>query len=69
MQLDLSSIALRTFASIGINTEMFQSEIVSRIKFSAVAPINISAELNIANGKFKIEALPVTLPKTVTAVQ
>lgn len=69
MQLNLSSMALRAVASMGINTEMFQSAIMSRLKFKAVAPTHISAELNINDGKFKIQALPVTLPESVTEVQ
>lgn len=69
MQLNLSSIALRSIASMGINTEMLQSAIMSRLKFKAVAPTNISAELNIKDGKFKVQALPVTLPERVTEVQ
>lgn len=69
MQLNLSSIALRAIASMGINTEMFQSAIMSRLKFKAVAPTHISAELNITGGKFKVQALPVTLPEKVAEVQ
>lgn len=69
MQLNLSSIAVRSTASMGINTEMLQSAIMSRLKFKAAAPIHISAELNITDGKYKVQALPVTLPERVTEVQ
>lgn len=69
MQLNLSSIALHTLASIGINTAMFQTGIVSRLKFNTIVPAKISARLNINEGNFKIEALPVTLPENMTAAQ
>lgn len=69
MQLHLSSIALQTCASMGINTAMFQSGIVSRLKFNTIVPTKFFARLNIKEGNFKIGALPVTLPENITAVK
>lgn len=69
MQLNLSSIALHTLASMGINTAMLQTGIVSRLKFNTIVPAKIFARLNINEGNFKVEVLPVTLPENMTAVQ
>lgn len=69
MQLDLSSIALHSILSMGINTAMFQTGIVSRLKFNTIMPAKIFARLNINEGNFKIGALPVTLPEHITAMQ
>lgn len=69
MQLDLSSIAVNTLAAMGINTALFQAGIVSRIKLNTVVPTNILTRLNLHNGNFKLEVLPVTLPENIAAVQ
>lgn len=54
---------------MGINTAMFQTGIVSKLKFNTIVPAKIFARLNINDGNFKIGALPVTLPENITAVQ
>lgn len=54
---------------MGINTAMFQTGIVSKLKFNTIVPAKIFARLNINEGNFKIGALPVTLPENITAVQ
>lgn len=69
MQPDLFSIAVSTLATMGINTAMFQSGIVSRAKLTTTVPTNIVARLNIHKGYFKIEALPVSLPENIAAMQ
>ena len=69
MQLNLSSVALHTYASMGINTAMFQTGIMSRLKFNTIVPAKVFARLDINEGNFKIGALPVTLPENVVAAQ
>lgn len=69
MHLDLFSIAVNTLATMGINTAMFQSGIVSRAKFTTTVPTNIATRLNLSKGYFKIEALPVSLPENIAAIQ
>ncbi|TWW57989.1 Vitellogenin [Takifugu flavidus] len=62
------SIAVNTLATMGINTAMFQSGIVSRAKLTTTVPTNIVARLNLHKGYFKIEALPVSLPENIAAM-
>lgn len=69
MQLGLFSIAVNTLATMGINTAMFQSGIVCRAKLTTTVPTNIVTRLNLDKGNFKIEALPVSLPENIAAMQ
>lgn len=63
------SVAVNTFAVMGVNTAMFQAAVVSRGKFSSIMPAKIAARFNLANGNIKIEALPVSVPEDVVALQ
>lgn len=63
------SVAVNTFAVMGVNTAMFQAAVVSRGKFSSTMPAKIAARFNLASGNIKIEALPVSVPEDVVALQ
>lgn len=65
----LCSVAVNTFAVMGVNMAMFQAAVVSRGKFSSIMPTKIAARFNLANGNIKIEALPVSVPEDVIALQ
>lgn len=54
---------------MGVNMAMFQAAVVSRGKFSSIMPAKIAARFNLANGNIKIEALPVSVPEDVIALQ
>lgn len=69
MQMYHSSIALNTFAVMGVNTAMVQAAMLSRAKFNSIVPANIAARIDINEGIFKIEALPVSVPEDIAAVQ
>ncbi|XP_051232512.1 vitellogenin isoform X3 [Dicentrarchus labrax] len=62
------SIAVNTFAAMGVNTAILQAALLSRAKLNSIVPAKITARLNINEGHFKIEALPVSVPEHVAAV-
>ncbi|XP_035508778.1 vitellogenin-like [Morone saxatilis] len=62
------SIAVNTFAAMGVNTAILQAALLSRAKINSIMPAKITARLNINEGHFKIEALPVSVPEHVAAV-
>ncbi|KAK5869847.1 hypothetical protein PBY51_024535 [Eleginops maclovinus] len=63
------SIAVNTFAVMGINTLLLQANVLSRAKLNSILPAKITARLNLVEGHFKIEALPVSAPENIAAVQ
>lgn len=64
-----SSIAVNTFAMMGVNTAMFQAAVLSRAKLNSIVPAKINAKIDIKEGHFKIQALPVSVPENIAAVQ
>lgn len=60
---------MNTFAVMGVNTAVLQTAMLSKAKFNSIAPAKIAARLNINEGHFKIEALPVSVPEPIAAVQ
>ncbi|XP_045904896.1 LOW QUALITY PROTEIN: vitellogenin-like [Micropterus dolomieu] len=63
------SVAVNTFAVMGVNTAIVQAAVLARAKFNSVMPAKIAARLHISEGHFRIEALPVSVPEHVAAVQ
>lgn len=64
-----SSIAVNTFAVMGVNTAIIQAAVLSRGKLNSILPAKIATRLDINEGHFKIEALPVSVPENIAAVQ
>lgn len=64
-----SSVAVNTFAVMGVNTAILQAVLISRAKLNSIVPAKIAARLDINEGNFKIEALPVSVPEHIAAVQ
>lgn len=64
-----SSIAVNTFAVMGINTAVVQAALLSRAKLNSILPAKIAARFDMNEGHFKIEALPVSVPENIAAVQ
>lgn len=64
-----SSIAVNTFAVMGVNTAIIQAALLSRAKLNSIVPAKIAAKLDINEGHFKIEVLPVSVPEHIAAVQ
>ncbi|XP_061594359.1 vitellogenin-1-like [Cololabis saira] len=62
------SVAMNTFAVMGINTPIIQATMVSRVKLNSIVPSKIAARLDIKEGDFKIEVLPVSVPENITSL-
>ncbi|CAJ1060689.1 vitellogenin-1-like [Xyrichtys novacula] len=62
------SVAMNTFAVMGVNTPLIQAALLTRAKLNSIVPAKIAARLDINEGHFKIEALPVSVPENVAAV-
>lgn len=60
---------MNTFAVMGVNTAVLQAAVLSRGKLNSILPAKIAARLDINEGHFKIEALPVSVPENIAAVQ
>ncbi len=54
---------------MGVNTAILQAALLSRAKLNSIVPAKIAARLDINEGYFKIEALPVSVPEHIAAVQ
>ncbi|KAJ4942878.1 hypothetical protein JOQ06_005390 [Pogonophryne albipinna] len=63
------SIALNTFAVMGINALLLQANVMSRAKLNSILPAKINARLDLTQGHFKIEALPVVVPEDIATLQ
>lgn len=64
-----SSVAMNTFAVMGVNTALLQAAVLARGKVNSVLPAKVVARLDITEGNFKIEALPVSAPEHLAIVQ
>uniref|UniRef100_A0A3Q1JK95 Vitellogenin domain-containing protein n=1 Tax=Anabas testudineus TaxID=64144 RepID=A0A3Q1JK95_ANATE len=62
------SIAVNTYAVMGVNTALLQAALLSKAKLNSILPAKISARLDINEGNFKIEAFPVSMPEEIVAV-
>ncbi|KAK9967422.1 hypothetical protein ABG768_001824 [Culter alburnus] len=62
------SVALQTFAVMGVNTALIQAAVMARGKIRTIAPGKLSARADILKGNYKVEALPVELPEHIAAV-
>lgn len=69
IQIYPSSVAVNSFAVMGVNTAILQAAVISRAKLNSIVPAKIAVRLNINEGHFKIEALPVSVPENIAAVQ
>uniref|UniRef100_A0A667Z737 Vitellogenin-like n=1 Tax=Myripristis murdjan TaxID=586833 RepID=A0A667Z737_9TELE len=62
------SVAMNTFAVMGVNTALLQAAVLARGKVNSVLPAKVVARLDITEGNFKIEALPVSAPEHLANV-
>lgn len=65
----LFSVAMNTYAVVGVNTAVLQANVVFRAQAYTILPSKINARLDIKEGDFKIEALPVSVPENITAIK
>lgn len=61
------SVALQTFAVMGVNTALIQAAVMARGKIRTIAPGKVAARADILKGNYKVEALPVELPEHIAA--
>ncbi|XDV22228.1 hypothetical protein PO909_027171 [Leuciscus waleckii] len=59
------SIALQTFAVLGVNTALIQAAVMARGKIRTIIPGKVVARADILKGNYKVEALPVELPEHI----
>ncbi|XP_067272221.1 vitellogenin-like [Pseudorasbora parva] len=62
------SVALQTFAVMGVNTAYIQAAVMARGNIRTIAPGKVAARADILKGNYKVEALPVELPEHIAAV-
>nr|ADI52871.1 vitellogenin [Acheilognathus yamatsutae] len=62
------SVALHTFATMGVNTALIQAAVMAKGKIRTIAPFKVSARADIFKGNYKVEALPVEVPEHIAAV-
>uniref|UniRef100_A0A673XYJ9 Vitellogenin domain-containing protein n=1 Tax=Salmo trutta TaxID=8032 RepID=A0A673XYJ9_SALTR len=55
------SIAMHTFAVMGVNTAFIQAALMARVEVHTIVPARFTAKLDMVKGNFKIEALPVQI--------
>ncbi|KAJ8376408.1 hypothetical protein SKAU_G00069880 [Synaphobranchus kaupii] len=63
------SIAMHTFCVMGVNTAFIQAAVMAKAKVHAIIPLKFAARIDIAQGTYKIEALPVQAPDHIAAVR
>ncbi|XP_058616428.1 vitellogenin-like [Onychostoma macrolepis] len=59
------SIALQTFAVMGVNTALIQAAVMMRGKMRTIAPGKVAVRVDILKGIYKVEALPVEVPEHI----
>uniref|UniRef100_A0A665WGU8 Vitellogenin 5 n=1 Tax=Echeneis naucrates TaxID=173247 RepID=A0A665WGU8_ECHNA len=62
------SVAVNTFAVMGVNTAILQAAMLSRAKLNSVLPAKLRARFDMKEQNFKFEALPVSHPENIAAV-
>nr|ABR27689.2 vitellogenin 1 [Rhynchocypris oxycephalus] len=62
------SIALQTFAVMGVNTAFIQASVMARGNIRTIVPGKLVARADILKGNYKVEALPVELPEHIADV-
>ncbi|ROL40727.1 Vitellogenin [Anabarilius grahami] len=62
------SVALQTFAVMGVNTALIQAAVMARGKIRTIAPGKVAARADILKGNYKVEALPVEVPEHIADV-
>ncbi|KAJ8408505.1 hypothetical protein AAFF_G00259190 [Aldrovandia affinis] len=63
------SVAMHTFAVMGVNTAFIQAAVMAKAKVHTVIPLKFAARIAIAEGTYKFEALPVQAPEHIAALR
>jgi len=54
---------------MGVNTDLLQMSVLLRAKVNSILPAKIGIKLDITEGNFKLQALPVVVPEHLAAVR
>ena len=60
---------MHTFGVMGVNTAFIQAAVMARAQVHTILPIKLAARIDIAQGTYKFEALPVPAPDQIAAVR
>ncbi|XP_072517220.1 vitellogenin-like [Salminus brasiliensis] len=62
------SVAMHTFAVIGVNTALIQAAVMARGKIHTAVPGKVAARADLPRGNIKVEVLPAAAPAHIAAV-
>ncbi|KAK3561971.1 hypothetical protein QTP86_020796 [Hemibagrus guttatus] len=62
------SVALQTFAVIGVNTALIQAAVMARGRVHTVVPSKVDIRADLPQGNVKLELLPAAVPDHIAAV-
>ncbi|XP_073718319.1 vitellogenin [Misgurnus anguillicaudatus] len=62
------SIALQTFAVMGVNTALIQAAVMAKGKLRTIVPGKVVARADLLKGNYKVEALPVEVPEHIATM-
>lgn len=65
----LHSIAIHTFAVMGVNTALVQAAIMAKAEARVVTPLKFSVRADVSQGYFSVNALPVQAVDNITVVR
>lgn len=63
------SVALQTFAVMGVNTALIQAAVMAKGKMRTILPGKVAARADILKGNYKVEALPVEVPEHIATMR
>nr|AIE43955.1 vitellogenin 1 [Misgurnus anguillicaudatus] len=62
------SIALQTFAVMGVNTALIQAAVMAKGKIRTIVPGKVAARADLLKGNYKVELLPVEVPEHIATM-
>lgn len=67
--LSLCSVAMQTYAVMGVNTALIQAAVMTKAKVYTAVPAQIKARIDIVKGNFKVEFLSLQGINTIASAQ
>lgn len=62
------SVALQTFAVMGVNTALIQASVMAKGKIRTILPGKVAARADLLKGNYKVEFLPVAVPEHIATM-
>nr|AIE43959.1 vitellogenin 5 [Misgurnus anguillicaudatus] len=62
------SVALQTFAVMGVNTALIQAAVMAKGKIRTTLPGKVAARADLLKGNYKVELLPVEVPEHIATM-